>query len=220
MFGFIKRYGGSEVGSQIASGKVQRTAVIGAVLAACIATIHGVPPWLLARPGAVVFTSAGEEDSPTTPICATVAAYRAYVTENGAKGCVEHPMGLKVVIDSIIPATAKFGAIAMVHEQNKAFHGYTAVTELLPAIPHGVAVTLEPGAGETLTLSTDQRADVGVGSDLGVRAAATTLRFDPANADKRDLSVRVTSGKYRGRKGWVFARQAFFEGKPLDTLVF
>lgn len=192
--------------------------VLAATLAACLAASVYVPPWLVAKPGATVFTSAGERDTPTTPICPSAAAYRGYANEGYVKGCVEHPMGLKVVIDAIVPATASFGAIAKVHAQNGAFAGYTAVTELLPPIPHGVAVTLEPAANETLTISTNQSAELGVGLQLGTQAAAVTMRFDPANSDKRDLLVRVKSGKYAGRKGWLFARQAFLGKLPLDTL--
>jgi hypothetical protein len=31
--------------------------------------------------------------------------------------------------------------------------------------------------------------------------------------------MRVTSGKHAGETGWLFARQAFVGGHPLDTLV-
>lgn len=200
---------------------MKRALVLSAVLGTCIATIHGVPQWLLARPGGVAYTGAGERDSRTTPICPSAVLYRAYAAENSANGCVEQPMGVRVVIDSVIPATRSLGAIAKLHARDGTFHGYTAVAALMPAIPHGVPVTLEASTAsrETLTISTDQSAELGSGSNLGVRAAATTMRFDSASADKRDLFVRVDSGKYRGRRGWIFARQAFYDGRPLDTLV-
>ncbi len=187
-------------------------------LVACVAAGGAVPAWLVAKPGALAFTSAGEEDSPTTPVCTTVAAYHAYVNENGAKGCVERPEGLEVIIDGVVPATAGFGAVAKLHAESGAFAGYTAVTELLPRIPPGVAVSLAPAANETLTISSTQKAELGSGLDLGARVSAVTVRFDPANADKRDLLVRVTSGKHLGRSGWLFARQAFVGDSPLDTL--
>jgi hypothetical protein len=177
-----------------------------------------LPAWLFAKPGAVAYTSAGEEDSPTTPICAGVAAYREYANENGAKGCTERPAGVKVVIDAIVPATASFAAIAKVHARSGAFSGYTAVGELLPAIPPGIAVTLAPAANETLTISTSQRAELDAGLNLGARVPAVTVRFDPANDDKRDLLVRVTGGKYAGRTGWLFARQAFVRDSPINVL--
>lgn len=177
-----------------------------------------LPAWLFAKPGAVVYTSAGEEDSPTTPICATAASYKEYANENGAKGCTERPAGVKVVIESIIPTTATFGAIAKVHAQSGAFSGYTAVGELLPPIPPGVAVTLAPGDNETLTISSSQSAELDAGLNLGSHASAVTVRFDPANDDKRDLFVRVTSGKYAGRTGWIFARQAFIGDSPINVL--
>jgi hypothetical protein len=198
--------------------RVKPVFVIAAVLAACVAAAAAVPAWLVAKPGAGAFTSAGEEDSPTTPVCATVASYRLYVDENGAKGCVERPAGVKVIVDSIVPATAGFGAVAKLHAENGAFAGYTAVTELLPRIPSGVTVTLAPAADETLTTSANQRADLGAGLDLGARVSAVTLRFDPANDDKRDLLVRVTGGKFAGRTGWLFARQAFVGGLPINVL--
>jgi hypothetical protein len=130
-------------------------------------------------------------------------------------------LGVRVVIDSIIPATRSVGAIAKVQARDGTFHGYTAVAALVPAVPHGVPVTLEASAAsrEPLTISPDQSADLGSGFDLGVHAAATTMRFDPANANKRDLFVRVDSGRYRGRRGWIFARQVFYDGRPLDALV-
>src|SRR5579862_177650 len=128
-----------------------------------ILTLAVVPAWLFAKSGAIVYTSAGEEDSPTTPICGSVAAYREYANENGAKGCTERPAGVKVVIDAIVPATARFGAIAKVHAKSGAFSGYTAVGELLPPIPAGVAVTLAPAANETLTISTKQSAELDSG---------------------------------------------------------
>jgi hypothetical protein len=177
-----------------------------------------LPAWLFAKPGAVVYTSAGEEDSPTTPICASAASYREYANENGAKGCTERAAGVKVIIDAIVPATASFGAIAKVHAKNGAFSGYTAVGELLPPIPAGVAVTLAPAANETLTISTSQSAELDSGLNLGARVSAVTVRFDPASNDKRDLLVRVTSGKYAGRTGWLFARQAFIGDSPLNVL--
>jgi|SRR5580700_3968837 hypothetical protein len=190
---------------------------LAAALVACIGADAPVPAWLVAKPGAVVFTSTGEEDSPTTPVCPTVASYREYVDENGAKGCVERPAGVKVVIDAIVPATAALAAMAKVHAQSGAFHGYTALTELLPPIPKGVAITLAPAANETLTISGEQRAELGAGLDLGARVSAVTLRFDPAN-DQRDLLVRVTSGKFAGKSGWLFARQAFIGDLPINVL--
>lgn len=196
---------------------MSRIFVLAVALLACAAAAAAVP-WLIAKPGALAFTSAGEEDSPTTPVCTTIAAYRLYVNENGAKGCVERPEGIKVVIDAIIPATASFGAIAKLHAESGAFAGYTAVAELLPRVPHGVAVTLAPAANEMLTISSSQSAELGVGLDLGSRCSAVTLRFDPANDDKRDLLVRVTGGKYGGRTGWLFARQAFVGDLPVNVL--
>lgn len=207
-----------ETALRIGNGMKQKL-VIAAVLVACLAAGVGVPPWLLARPGAIVFTSAGDRDSATTPVCPTAAAYRDYANAGGANGCLEHGMGIRVIIDDVIPRTRAFGAIAKIHAQNGAFHGYTAVAQLLPGIPHGVAVTLEPAAHETLTISNDQSSELGQGLHLGIRASATTVRFDPANSNKRDLLVRVTSGKYNRRQGWLFARQAFVDKLPLDTLV-
>lgn len=182
------------------------------------AAARPVPGWLVAKPGVTVFTSAGERDSPTTPVCPTAASYRLYANESYAKGCIERPAGVKVVIESIVPATASFGAIARVRAQNGSFAGYTAVTELLPPIPRGVAVTLRPAANETLTISSNQNAELDNGLNLGPRACAVTVRFDPKNADKRDLLVHVTRGKYAGKTGWLFARQAFFGALELDNL--
>lgn len=177
-----------------------------------------LPAWLFAKPGAAVYTSAGDEDSPTTPICASAASYKEYANENGAKGCAERPAGVKVVIERIIPTTANFGAIAKVRAESGAFAGYTAVGELLPPIPPGVAVTLAPAANETLTIASSQRAELDNGLNLGSRVSAVTVRFDPANDDKRDLLVRVSSGKYAGRTGWLFARQAFIGNSPVNVL--
>ncbi|HYL27464.1 MAG TPA: hypothetical protein VEW74_06475 [Candidatus Nitrosotalea sp.] len=176
-----------------------------------------IPPWLIAKPGAVVFTSTGEEDSPTTPVCSTPASYRSYVNENGATGCIERPAGVKVIIDAIVPANGSFGAIAKIHAQSGAFHGYTALTELLPPIPAGVEVTLAPAANEALTISQDRRAELGSGIDLGAKAPAVTVRFDPGS-EERDLLVRVTGGKNLGKSGWVFARQASLGGLPVNVL--
>jgi hypothetical protein len=173
---------------------------------------------LIAAPGAVVFTSTGEEDSPTTPVCATVASYRDYLKENGNKGCVERPAGVKVVIDAIVPATAEAGAIVKVHAQSGAFAGYTAVTELLPPIPSGTVVALVPAPNETLTISSSRRAELDDGINLGARASAVVLQFDPAS-DGRDLFVRVTNGKYAGKTGWLYSRQAFAGDRPVNLLV-
>lgn len=197
---------------------MKRIFILAATVIACAGVTASVPAWLVAQPGALAFTSAGEEDSPTTPVCATVASYQLYVNENGAKGCVERPEGVKVVIDAIITASAGVGAIAKVHAENGTFAGYTAVTELLPRIPRGVMVTLAPAANETLTISSSQTAELGTGLDLGSRAAAVTLRFDPKNDDKRDLFVRVATGNYAGRTGWLFARQAFIGDSPVNVL--
>ena len=202
----------------IANDPSVKALVIAAILGACIAATAAVPAWLIAKPGAMVFTSAGEEDSPTTPICTTPASYREYANENGAKGCVERPAGIKVVIDTILPATATFAAIAKVHAKSGAFSGYTAVGELLPPIPAGVAVTLAPAANETLTISPKQSAELDSGLHLGARAAGITLHFDPAASDGRDLLVRVTAGKYAGKSGWLFARQAFVGDLPVNVL--
>jgi hypothetical protein len=192
--------------------------VLMAIAGACIAATAAVPAWLIAKPGSVVFTSAGEEDSPTTPICGTSASYREYANENGAKSCVEHPAGIKVVIDAVLPTTAAFGAIAKVHAKSGAFSGYTALGELLPPIPSDVSLVLAPAANETLTISPKQGAELDSGLDLGPKAAAVTLRFDPAASDKRDLLVRVTAGKYAGKTGWLFARQAFVGDLPINVL--
>jgi len=192
--------------------------VLAAILGACVAATAAVPAWLVAKPGSVVFTSAGEEDSPTTPICSTPASYREYANENGAKSCVERPAGVKVVIDAVLPATAAFGAIAKVHAKSGAFSGYTALGELLPPIPSGVSVALAPAADETLTISTKQSAELDSGLNLGAKAAAVTLHFDPAASDKRDLLVRVSVGKYAGKTGWLFARQAFIGNLPINVL--
>jgi hypothetical protein len=183
---------------------VSRPFILATTLIACIGAVAAIPGWLTAKPGAVVFTSAGEEDSPTTPVCATMASYHAYVNENGAKGCTERPAGAKVVIDKVRAASG-------------AFHGYTAVTELLPPIPPGVRVMLARAASETLTIAPNQRTDLGIGTNLGSRASAVTVRLDPAS-DTRDLLVRVTSGKYSGKSGWLFARQAFIGDLPINVL--
>ena len=177
-----------------------------------------MPAWLIAAPGAVVFTSTGEEDSPTTPVCPTVASYREYAVENEGKGCVERPAGVKVVIDAIVPATADVGALAKVHAQSGAFHGYTAVTELLPPIPSGTAVTLAPASNETLTIASSRRAELDNGTNLGAHASAIALQFDPAS-NNRDLFVRVRSGKYAGKAGWLYSRQAFVADRPVNVLV-
>lgn len=126
--------------------------------------------------------------------------------------------GVRVVIDAIVPATASLGAIAKIHAQSRSFAGYTAVGELLPRIPRGVAIALAPAANETLTISASQGAELDTGLNLGMRASAITLRFDPASADKRDLLVRVTRGKCAGKTGWLFARQAFIGDKPINVL--
>jgi hypothetical protein len=186
-------------------------------LVATVAAGAVVPGWLVAKPGSVVFTSTGEEDSPTTPVCSTIASYREYAAENGAKGCAERPAGLRVAIDTIVPATSSFGAIAKIHAQNGAFRGYTAVGELLPQIPSGVAVTLKPAANEHLTISDKPSAELDSGLALGAKASAVTIRFDPAS-DERDLLVRITSGPNAGKTGWLFARQAFVGDWPINEL--
>src|SRR5215831_9218443 len=138
-----------------------------------------LPAWLFAKPGAVVYTSVGDEGSPTTAICDSVATWLKYPQET--KGCTDRPAGVKVVIDAIVPPRPTFGAIAKVHAKNGAFSGYTAVEELLPPIPAGVAVTLVPGGNEKITLSSSQSAELDAGLKLGSRASAVTVRFDPAS---------------------------------------
>lgn len=175
-----------------------------------------LPAWLFAKPGAVVYIGAGEEDSPTTAICTSVASYLAQAMEN--KGCTDRPAGVKVVIEEIIPPRPTFGAIAKVHAKSGTFSGYTAVGDLLPPIPSGVTVTLAPAANETLTISSSQSAELNDGLKLGARASAVTVRFDPAVDDKRDLLVRITSGKYAGKTGWLYARQASIGDSPINVL--
>ena len=175
-----------------------------------------LPAWLFAKPGAVVYTSVGDEDTPTTAICDSVGSWLAYPMED--KGCKQRPAGVKVMIDMIVPPRPTFGAIAKVHATNGAFSGYTAVGDLLPPIPAGVAVTLVPGGNERITIASSQSAGLGAGLKLGSRASAVTMRFDPASGDKRDLFVRITSGTYAGRTGWTFARQAFIGNSAINVL--
>lgn len=175
-----------------------------------------LPAWLFAKPGAVVYVGAGEEDSPTTAICKSAASYLQYPMQD--EGCTDRPAGVKVVIDAIFPARPGYGAIAKLHAQSGAFSGYTAVGDLLPRIPAGVAVTLVPAANESLTIASSQGADLNVGLKLGARVSAVTVRFDPASDEKRDLLVRITSGKYAGKSGWVFARQALIGSSPINVL--
>jgi hypothetical protein len=174
-----------------------------------------LPAWLFAKPGAVVYTSVGDEDT-TTAICDSVASWLKYPQET--KGCTDRPAGVKVVIDAIVPPRPTFGAIAKVHAIKGGFSGYTAVGELLPPIPAGVAVTLVPGGNEKITISSSQSAELNAGLQLGARASAVTVRFDPASGDKRDLFVRITNGKYAGKSGWTFARQAFIGDSPINVL--
>jgi hypothetical protein len=178
--------------------------------------LAALPAWLFARPGAIVYTSTGEGDSPTTPICTSVESYYKYPTETA--GCAERPAGVKVVIETIVPATKYLSGVAKVRAKSGAFSGYTAVDDLLPPIPAGVAITLAPGANETLTISSNQSAALGAGLKLGAHTSAVTVRFDPASDEKRDLLVRVTSGKYAGKTGWLFARQAFIGDSPINVL--
>ena len=53
---------------------MKQSFILAATLLAFVAAGAVIPTWLLAKPGATVFTSAGEEDSPTTPVCATAAS--------------------------------------------------------------------------------------------------------------------------------------------------
>lgn len=176
-----------------------------------------LPAWLFAKPGAVVYTSTGgEEDSPTTPICASVKQWLKYPIDD--TGCTERPAGVKVVIDSILPARPTFGAIANVRAKSGAFSGYTSLDDLVPQIPAGVAITLTPGTNETLTISSAQNAGLGTGLKIGTHVSAVTVRFDPASGDKRDLFVRITGGKYAGKTGWLYARQAFIGDSPINVL--
>lgn len=192
-----------------------------AALIACVAvTTARVPSWLVAKPGAVAFTSAGDEDAPVTPVCPTAALYREYANENIAKGCVDRHEGLKVIIDAIVPPAGGIATIAKIHAANGSFRGYTALGELLPAIPAGVTVTLAraEGANETVTIAQKQSAELDIGLNVSENVSAVTLRFDPAHDDERDLLVRITSGRYAGRTGWIFARQASVRGRQVNVL--
>jgi hypothetical protein len=161
----------------------------------------------------------GGEDSPTGPVCSTVAAYKEYLKENAARGCVERSQGALVAIDIVIPASGDLVALVKIHPVDGSYHGYTALGVLQPRIPSGVPVTLKPGEGEKLTFSTSQHADLGAGLDLDASAAAATVKFDPAVQYGRDLRVRVIRGTYAGEIGWVYARQAYLaSGAPIDIL--
>lgn len=178
--------------------------------------LAALPAWLFAKPGAVVLTSTGEADTPTTPICESVKTYLKYPLET--TGCTERPAGVKVVIDAIIPGRPTFGPIAEVHAKSGAFSGYTAVGDLLPPIPAGVAITLMAGGNEKLMISSSQSAALNVGQKLSARTSAVTVRYDPTSDDKRDLLVRVTNGAYAGKTGWIFARQAYIGNTPINIL--
>ena len=191
---------------------MRQTIVLALAAFVFVAASTATPAWLSAKPGAVEFLGAGDEDSPTAPVCSTIAAYKQYVKENGALGCIEKPQGVRITIEAITHTAGVEVPIVKVRANDRSFRGYTALGVLVPQIPAGVAVTLKPGESEKITIAQSQHAELDNGTDLGPHATAVTLRFDPAIADGRDLLVRVTSGKMAGKTGWLYARQAYVNG--------
>jgi hypothetical protein len=192
---------------------------------ASIAAASETPAWLLAKPGVLAFLSSGGKYSPWaggklpwTPVCPTISAAREFLnaSKESDSFCVLRKRGTLVVIDSI----PENSGLAKIHAVDGSFQGYIALTALSPQIPHGVTVRLRPAAGQQLTLSPSQSANVGQGLFLDASIGATTIDYDPAISSGRDLRVRIEVGKFAGKVGWIYSRQAYVAGDfPINVFL-
>jgi hypothetical protein len=189
--------------------------------------------WNHAKPGALAFVSAMEGDAAVAPICPTTKNYPHLLHDNNPVGCKIVPQGTAATIISIERVRGDYGlygrdllvakvrlargsiimygnvlVVARGHVANGSVTGYIALELLNPPVPSGAEVVLMRFGDENPRLASSQRDQGETGLPLASGTRARVILFDPKVTEGHDLKVRIISGRYAGRTGWVWAATA------------
>lgn len=146
-------------------------------------------------------------------ICPTLAI----LYKRGERSCRTVTSATPVIIDAIIPCKRTDpdwgyeSPHARLHAADGSWSGFTDVGNLQPTVPVGTLLAMQ---GDTLwrdplVLENDSGKRIAI----GYSAMAKLLRYDPKRA--ASLYVRILSGPYRDRIGWMFIQSADTGGVAL-----
>jgi hypothetical protein len=169
------------------------------------------PPWLQARPGTAVRVDLAPWLSPDEPEAALTASPESLAHDFTADGArpddiVYEPVGVRARILRVLAG----GRVALVGGLPLGRRAYAPLDRLVPEIPPGTRLRAAGGfegfADFFAAADAPERAArrLPTGSDL-VALGMTVAPPDPDSSDLVRVRVRVTSGPFSGRLGWVAA---------------
>lgn len=184
-----------------------------------------VLPWKKPLPGTAAFLGDDGGGEDTATVCDSAAHYREWLDYGNPPGCRKFPRGLAVIIKGVIynpykdtvPGTTMSFPLVKIQIPTKGFVGYLQLFGgIHPRIPQGTIIYLKREGNNVLRLAPSQDAAFDSGPDLGDRATAKVIRYDPAT-DGAELYVIVINGALTGRTGWVLTSDAdSTDGIPVD----
>lgn len=160
--------------------------------------------WRYVVIGATVYTGNLANGRPAG-ICRSAAAMRAQRAYTSVAGCFTVETGSPATVTKVFPAECGdvlrcFPAWVRLRADGK-WSGYTLLGSLQPSIVRGTVLHVSKDWSAPLVLYNASFGRDGV--DLGTKAFVRVLRYDPVS-ESRTLYVSVLTGRYTGRRGWIF----------------
>lgn len=193
----------------------------------CLWAIAGsvnAPIWKQPLNGTTAFLGDDGGGVDTATVCDTAEHAEAWVNYGNPPGCESFPRGLKVIVKGLLldppgtdPSDKTIYPLVRIKIPSVDYAGYVQLFwGIHPMIPKGTTVHLRQDGADTLRLATSQNADSESGQNLGQKATAKVLRYDPS-ATGFNLYVEILDGKYAGSTGWVLTMDAAGDdGEPPD----
>jgi len=200
-------------------------------LAACLEVAVGAmrsgpaaasePKWLTARAGVTARVDNAQwpdSDEPEAALTDSAASSALDFSGSASRpGDVHYaPIGVRVRIERVLPG----GVVALVHSVGGRWSAFARIERLVPDVPPGTALVAAGGFGgfadfyPALRAGEAQSQRLATGSRLVVLGTGVAP-FDPDSSDFVRLRVRIASGPWHGRTGWL---AAVYTGLPLTRV--
>ncbi len=191
-------------------------------LVASASRASGVPSWLKLRIGTEALTATDGGNSGTVTLCRTAGAFIRYVhVEAGAEcACTKYTLGIRVHITAR-HAQQRIGnlhlpPLVQVAKKNGRVLGWgQADGSIVPVVPRGAALITMPKGVSATVLFRSSSENQGPGIDLPANTPVSVIDQLGADANGPNLKVRVNSGRYAGKVGWVLPSAVVANGNPL-----
>ncbi len=162
--------------------------------------------WRYVHSGMIVFAGGGLPANAGQPMCRSVEDLIRWWHTGRLGNCFSAKHGEPVLVERIIEASCPrsspcLGPYVTLRSMNGRWTGISALAYLMPRIRNGTILVMVSDWGSPCFLW--RRPETLVGAvNLGSRAIVSVLRYVPANPNEQ-LLVRVLTGRFRGRVGWM-----------------